>query len=278
MNTLHVRDIRKKFGDNEILRGINMDLGVGIHGLLGRNGAGKSTLMRIMTGLLRADGGEISLGEKRGEAFLRSVGYLPQDPGFYPEMRPMEFLSYLDLLKTGERDEEEILRLIHLVHLEDHMKKQIRSFSGGMKRRLGIAAALLGKPEILILDEPTAGLDLKERIRFRKIISELSEDVIVLFSTHIVTDLTFISKNILFLEGGRIVAEGSPEEITEAYRGQFREAVLTREELMRFAPQDVVMVRPEGDRFCARIFTQEPVGEETLPTLEEVSLYVIGGE
>lgn len=210
---------------------ISVDLGTGVYGLLGANGAGKTTLMRMICGILRPTGGTITLdGMDVGEEAYRAVlGYLPQDFGYYPEFSAEDFLLYLAALKGIPRAQARTRaeELLELVSLSDVRRKKIKTFSGGMKQRLGIAQALLNDPRLLILDEPTAGLDPKERVRFRELIDDFGKDSIVLLSTHIVSDVEQIADEILLMKGGRLIHQGKWDgtagELEEFYLRQFAE-------------------------------------------------------
>lgn len=184
----------------------------GVYGLLGANGAGKTTLMRMICGILKPTSGTVSLnGMDAGEESYRAVlGYLPQDFGYYPEFSVMDFLLYLAALKgiPRPRAKRRARELLELVSLEDVARRKIRTCSGGMKQRLGIAQALLNDPKLLILDEPTAGLDPKERVRFRNLIESLGKDNIVVLSTHIVSDVEHIADEILMMKDGRLIFRG----------------------------------------------------------------------
>ena len=192
---LSFEHISKLYGDTAALQQIDLTLGSGVYGLLGPNGAGKTTLMRIMTDLLAPSTGRVLLDGQdiavMGAAFRKKLGYLPQDFGVYPNFTAEQFLLYIARLKGLSKFEakRQTDDLLHMVGLEDKKQKKLKGFSGGQRQRVGIAQALLGDPEILVLDEPTAGLDPEERIRFRGIISDLSQQKLVLLSTHIVSDL-----------------------------------------------------------------------------------------
>ncbi len=188
---------------------ISLKLHTGVCGLLGANGAGKTTLMRMICGILTPTSGTISFdGLDVSEEQYRSIlGYLPQDFGYYPEFSGQDFLLYMAALKglTKPQAKRKTTELLQLVSLQDVAKKKIKTYSGGMKQRLGIAQALLNQPKLLILDEPTAGLDPKERVRFRNLIEELGKDCIVLLSTHIVSDLEQIADHVLIMEDGQLI-------------------------------------------------------------------------
>ncbi len=191
----------------------------GVYGLLGANGAGKTTFMRMLCGILTPTGGEVSFDgiPAETEEYRACLGYLPQDFGYYPNFTGWDFLMYMAALK-GISKKQAIRRtkeLLELVSLTEMAKKKIKTYSGGMKQRLGIAQALLNDPKILILDEPTAGLDPKERVRFRNLIEETGKDSIVILSTHIVSDVEHIADTILMMKDGRMIFQGAREEITE---------------------------------------------------------------
>ncbi len=195
---------------------VSVKLQKGVYGLLGANGAGKTTLMRMICGILKPTGGTIAYdGIDVGEEAYRAVlGYLPQDFGYYPEFGAMDFLLYLAALKGIPKSQAKrrAKELLELVSLQDAGRRKIKTFSGGMKQRLGIAQALLNDPRLLILDEPTAGLDPKERVRFRKLIESLGKDSIVLLSTHIVSDVEHIADEVLMMKDGQLIYQGKWDE------------------------------------------------------------------
>lgn len=211
--------VSKQYKNKIAVDRISLKLEKGIYGLLGANGAGKTTLMRMLCGILTPTSGSISYNgvDVSEEAYRAVLGYLPQDFGYYPEFSGKDFLLYMAALKglSKKRAQMKVKELLQLVSLEDVARKKIKTYSGGMKQRLGIAQALLNNPEILILDEPTAGLDPKERVRFRNLIAELGKDNIVILSTHIVSDIDRIADHILIMNNGKLVFEGTREEITE---------------------------------------------------------------
>lgn len=222
---LQLDRVTKQYGTKLAVDRMNLSMKAGVYGLLGANGAGKTTLMRLLCDILNPTSGEIRYDGQNihvmGEEYRSLLGYLPQNFGYYPEFTAEKFMLYMAALKGLNRSfaknrTEELLRL---VGLEKEHRKKIKTFSGGMKRRLGIAQAMLNEPEILILDEPTAGLDPKERVRFRNLISSFSKDKIVLLSTHIVSDVEYIADKIFLMKEGQILKEGTPEEITAQMNG-----------------------------------------------------------
>lgn len=193
--------------------------GPGVYGLLGANGAGKTTLMRMISGILKPTGGTVTFDgiDSSLEEYRNVLGYLPQEFGYYPNFSGKDFLMYLSALKglTKKQAKRRSEELLELVGLKDEKNKKIRTYSGGMKQRLGIAQALINRPKILILDEPTAGLDPGERVRFRNLIGELGKDNIVILSTHIVGDLEQVADKILLMKNGQLIFCGTMEEIGE---------------------------------------------------------------
>lgn len=228
---LVVDRVTKQYRNKIAVDRISLTLHKGVYGLLGANGAGKTTLMRMLCGILTPTGGTISLdGVDVGEEDYRAkLGYLPQDFGYYPEFTGWDFLLYMAALKglSREQAKRKAEELLQLVALGDVAKKKMKTYSGGMKQRIGIAQTLLNDPEVLILDEPTAGLDPKERVRFRNLIAELGRDSIVLLSTHIVSDIEHIADEILMMKGGQLIYEGVWEEsqgnLEKFYLEQFEE-------------------------------------------------------
>lgn len=209
--------LTKQYKNKIAVDRFSITMGPGVYGLLGSNGAGKTTLMRMICGILKPTGGTVTFDgmDASMEEYRRVLGYLPQDFGYYPNFTGLDFLVYMGVLKgmTKSRAKKRSRELIALVGLTEMEKKKIRTYSGGMKQRLGIAQALLGNPKLIILDEPTAGLDPKERVRFRELIAELGKKNIVILSTHIVSDIDKIADRILLMKNGQLIFSGSREEI-----------------------------------------------------------------
>lgn len=226
---LNIDRVTKQYGPKIAVDRISLTLTPGVTGLLGANGAGKTTLMRMLCGILRPTSGSISLDglDVSTEGYRAVLGYLPQDFGYYPSFSALDFLLYLGALKGMERKQakDRSLELLEVVGLSEVARKKIRTYSGGMKQRLGIAQALLNRPKLLILDEPTAGLDPKERVRFRTLIEEQGKESIVLLSTHIVSDVEHIAGRILMVKDGQLIYDGSaadtPQDLEGFYLQQF---------------------------------------------------------
>ena len=283
---LSFEHISKLYGDTAALHQIDLTLGSGVYGLLGPNGAGKTTLMRIMTDLLAPSTGRVLLDGQdiavMGAAFRKKLGYLPQDFGVYPNFTAEQFLLYIARLKGLSKFEakRQTDGLLHMVGLEDKKQKKLKGFSGGQRQRVGIAQALLGDPEILVLDEPTAGLDPEERIRFRGIISDLSQQKLVLLSTHIVSDLEAVANAIILLRKGVVLEMQKPASLLEQLNGQVwlvtvpaaDEAALTKQytcsNVMHTDGKSVIRLLSES--------APRPDAVPTAPNMEDLYLYYFG--
>ncbi len=260
---------------------LSLNLTSGVYGLLGANGAGKTTLMRMICGILKPTSGEVKFNgiDVSEENYRDALGYLPQDFGYYPEFSAQDFMYYMASLKgmTKAQAKTKTKELLEIVSLSDVAKKKIKTFSGGMRQRLGIAQALLNNPKILVLDEPTAGLDPKERVRFRNLISELGKDRIVLLSTHIVSDVENIASTILVMKDGQLLHNGALEHIIKAIDGKVFECVVvnkTAEKLMLNYP--VINLRAEGENTFLRLVCDEKPHDTAVSvsaTLEDLYLY-----
>lgn len=223
---LALQNLTKQYGSFIALDGFSYEFTAGVYGLLGPNGAGKSTLMNIITDNLKATSGSVKFDgtetTKLGENFRKVLGYMPQQQGLYPNFTLERFLWYMAALKGMKKADAkaDIERLLKLVNLQDCTSKRLGGFSGGMKQRALIAQAMLGNPKVIILDEPTAGLDPKERIRIRNLVSEIAFEKIVIIATHVVSDIEFIAKEVLLLKNGKIVDSGVPHELCEKIDGK----------------------------------------------------------
>jgi ABC-2 type transport system ATP-binding protein len=224
-----VTGVTKRLGGTRALRGVDLRLGTGVTGLLGPNGAGKTTLMRVLATVLAPDAGTVRLlgrdpGDARERASIRRrLGYMPQEPGFQPRFTAFEYVDYVAILKehTARRARhDEVRRVLELVGLADVAGRRTRALSGGMRRRLALAQALLGEPELLILDEPTAGLDPEQRLRFRDLISQLAEERTILVSTHQTEDVAALCPQVIVLAEGAVVASGPPAELVRSASGR----------------------------------------------------------
>lgn len=234
-NLISIKNVNKTYNKKKVLNNINLEIGNGMFGLLGHNGAGKTTLMKIITTLITPDkGGKIKIcGQdiKENKMNIRKIiGFLPQEFNIYPQMSAYEFLDYIALLNNihnkNVRDEL-ICNTLSKVNLLDHKNGEVGQFSGGMKRRLGIAQAIIKNPSILVVDEPTAGLDPEERIKFRTMLVELSEDRIVILSTHIVEDISASCEKLALLLSGELKLVGTPDEFIKNTEGYVWEKIIT---------------------------------------------------
>ncbi len=283
---LKVTNLRKQFKEFAAVDGISFTMTSGVYGLLGVNGAGKTTLMRMLTTLIHPSSGTITWDGRdiyamEGE-YRRLVGYLPQEFGYYPDFTVQDYLLCIACLK-GLRPgvaKQRVKKLLAQVGLTKARNKKMKTLSGGMKRRAGIAQAMLNNPKILILDEPTAGLDPNERIRFRNLISELSQDRIVLLSTHIVSDIEYIAQEIWLMKDGSLVEQGTLEGILASMRDGVwicQADHTTAAKLAKGYP--VSNIKSEGRQVELRIISKNPPTENALraePTLEDVFLSYFG--
>lgn len=283
---LTISDLTKDFGSFRAVDQVTFTMHSGVYGLLGVNGAGKTTLMRMLTTLIPPTGGEIRWdGQdvfRMDSAYRKLLGYLPQDFGYYPDFSIYDYLMYIASIK-GIRPaaaKQRALRLLKQVGLSQAGHKKMKTLSGGMKRRVGIAQAMLNDPKILILDEPTAGLDPNERIRFRNLISELSEDRIVLLSTHIVSDIEYIASEILLMKDGRITLSGTAEEVIASMPERVWLFSVPREQVDRYlADYRVSNLKTTPAGATLRVLSAEcpAIGAvETAATLEDVFLHYFG--
>lgn len=280
---LSLDHLSKQYGSKIAVDSISATLTPGVYGLLGANGAGKTTLMRMLCGILEPTSGEVLFNDHKitamGATYRNMLGYLPQDFGYYPNYTAMEFMLYMAALKGIPRNiaVKRIKKLLTTVDLNHVASKRIRTFSGGMKQRVGIAQALLNNPKVLILDEPTAGLDPKERVRFRNLLSEYAGDKIVILSTHIVSDIEAIADEVLLMKKGRIVQRGTVPELVQKAQGRVWElAVSPREAQMWQEQATVANLRHEGNHVVLRIVSDKMPSQSAVPcsaSLEDLYLY-----
>lgn len=279
-------DLTKEFGDFTAVNHINLTMTNGVYGLLGVNGAGKTTLMRMLCTLLKPTSGTICCNGKdifnMDSEYRKLLGYLPQDFGFYPEFTVEDYLLYIAALK-GIRPvvaKKRVKELISKVGLSKAAHKKMKKLSGGMKRRAGIAQAMLNNPKILILDEPTAGLDPNERIRFRNLISELSEDRLVLLSTHIVSDIEYIANEIWLMKDGEVLHKGSIEELINSMTETVWECLVPKNRVSDFMEKyKISNMKSEINQIMLRIISHEKPVENAMrveASLEDVFLYYFG--
>ncbi|MFH0372446.1 ABC transporter ATP-binding protein [Streptococcus sp. A22] len=285
---LNLENISKKYDKKMILKDISIELTNGVYGLLGANGTGKTTLMKIITNLISPTSGKVLFDNKNisdnQEEFYSKLGFLPQDFTYYPEFTGLRFLKYLATLKGLQQKEIEkkSLELLKKVGLEEVMNNKIKSYSGGMKQRLGIAQALINEPEILILDEPTVGLDPKERVKFRNLLSSLAENKIILLSTHIVSDIEYIADEILILKNGIIENKGTPKDLIQKIKNQVWYLELETQELKYYMDNFIVSnqkhIEDSGLHGLRLISNSKPADKAKLvePNLEDLYLSYFG--
>lgn len=286
---LEICNVTKTYGDVKALDNFSVTFEPGVYGILGANGAGKSTLINLITDNISRDSGEaggriLYDGEdilKLNKRFRTKVGYMPQQQGLYEDMTAESFLRYMADLKEIKRKEavKQIDKLLDIVNLKAFRHKKISGFSGGMKQRIALAQALLGNPEILIMDEPTAGLDPKERINIRNYISELSKDKIILFCTHVVSDIECIADKVLIIKKGKLIAVDTPEKLIQRIEGKVSEIICDNDAVKELQKsykvgnvrqvRDGVKIRLIGDKLTEGQVAAEDIG------LEDVYLYYL---
>jgi len=286
---LKAENLRMNYGQKEALRGVSFTLGTGVHGLLGPNGAGKSTLMNILTGNLHPTEGTIRLNgqivEGTEESFRKELGYMPQQQTLYPSFTAVRFLEYMAALKGLDRlqTSDRIPKILADVELSDVAHQKIRTFSGGMKQRLLIAQAILSDAHLLILDEPTAGLDPKQRIRIRNLIARVALDRIILIATHVVTDVEFIASDILLIKDGQILTQTTRDELVSRMQGQVWEVTVRDEQALNTCMQTYPVgniARGNGCIYVRLLASEDELRGLTYqavrPTLEDVYLHYFG--
>ena len=280
---LKLIEVSKTFKDKKAVKQVSFTLQNGVHGLLGANGSGKTTLMRMICGLLPMDGGVMYYDEKDAlknyDAYCERLGYMPQYFGYYPHYSVYEFLEYMCIVKglSKKAGKQKIHDLLKTLNLEDKKKTKMKNLSGGMLKRVGIAQALLNDPKILILDEPTAGLDPKERIVFRNMIASLSQECIIILSTHIVSDIESIADDILVMKDGTIILQDNCENLLESMMGKVWEVTLLRKEAEQmFLHHTIVRSHNKGDVSELRIVADEqphPSAVQVMGDLDDLYLY-----
>jgi len=290
---LSFNKIKKSYGSNLALNQFSASLEPGIYALLGPNGSGKSTLMNILTDNLKADSGEITYTDDSGNTenvlhmgvrFREKLGFMPQYPGLYPNFTVERFMWYMAALKGIKKEEakKQIPEILSAVELDDVPKRKIGALSGGMKQRLTLAQAVLGDPEILILDEPTAGLDPKQRIAIRNYISKIAFNKIVLIATHVVPDIEFIARDIIMLKKGVIVDNAPPHELTKKIEGKVWNLLCAESDVQpmqdKFRVTNIARDEDTGEVLLRVLADEQPTdrSKTIAPTLEDYYLYVFG--
>ncbi|MBC5638713.1 ABC transporter ATP-binding protein [Ornithinibacillus sp. BX22] len=274
--------ISKKYKGKWALKDFSSNLEYGIYGLLGENGAGKTTLINIFVGILKSDQGRVLINgsdvKNIGIDFLSHIGYLPQYPQFYKEFTVLEFLKYMSVLKDipKEQGEKRAKELLSMVNLSEAKDMKVGALSGGMRQRVGIAQAMLNDPDILILDEPTAGLDPQERIRFRNLITKFSKNRIVLLATHIVSDIEHVANQVILLKKGELLKQGSPRELTDEIKGKVWSITVTDDSLEEMLHLKISSMMRDDQGIHLRVIADKKPADHAVhvkPNLEDVFLY-----
>lgn len=283
---LQAEHLCKSYGKKEALKGVSFTLHKGTYGLLGENGAGKSTLMRMMATVDFPTKGEIFYEGKDifrlDEEYRSLIGYMPQNYNVYQGFTARDFLEYMGVLKgiPKEKLKSKIDEVLEFVNLADVAGKKVKTFSGGMKRRIGIAQAIINDPEILILDEPTAGLDPSERIRFSNIISDMGKDKIVLLSTHIVSDIEAIASELVVMRKGEILKTGDVDALVQAVKGEVWETVVNQETYQQLRKErSIIHLKQMGKEVQVRFVGENYIGadcQQVEPTLEDYYIFTSG--
>jgi ABC-type multidrug transport system ATPase subunit len=286
---LEIRELSKRYSNGvQALDRVTLSIPQGMYGLLGPNGAGKSTLMRTVATLQEADSGEVRFGDidvlKEPDRLRRVLGYLPQEFGVYPRTSATELLNHFAVLKgigSASLRKEVVEGLLHRVNLYEHRKKAVSSYSGGMRQRFGIAQALLGDPKLLIVDEPTAGLDPGERNRFYNLLAELGESIVVILSTHIVQDVKELCTQMAILDRGQLLYSGSPEEGESRLAGKIWSRSMSKGELERIQQTHrVVSSKLVAGRPLVHVYSDQDPGEgftQVEPDLEDLFFSTLQG-
>lgn len=282
---IRIEHLDKFYGKKQVLKDVNLTITSGMFGLLGRNGAGKTTLMKVLATLIKKQGGEVHICGIPVEdtARIRKItGYLPQEFSMYPNMTAKESLEYLGTLSgIGKKQlKEKIGPILAQVNLQDHHRTKVKQMSGGMKRRLGIAQAILHDPKILIVDEPTAGLDPEERVRFRNLLCEIAQERIVILSTHIVGDIEATCEEIAVMESGRMIYRGTVSDLLLKAEGKVYQAVISRKELPILKEQYMVTsMTSQGNNVKVRFLAESRPFQNAVPCeagVEDAYMYLMG--
>lgn len=276
-NKITIRHLNKFYGRKQALHDVNLDIKQGMFGLLGRNGAGKTTLMKTLATLLQKKSGEITVCGvpiENAKEIRGMTGYLPQEFSLYPSMRVSEAMDYMGVLSgmSGEERRQRSEILLDRVNLTEQKNKKVKALSGGMKRRLGIAQALLHNPMVLIVDEPTAGLDPEERIRFRNLLCEVAEERIVILSTHIVGDIEATCEDIAILNDGKLLYDGKVETLLETAAGKVFTKIADRKELPDLKKQfSITSMHTQGNKTYIRFLSDMPIPDTEVcePNIED---------
>lgn len=276
-NSIKISNLNKFYGKKQALRNVSLSIHQGMFGLLGRNGAGKTTLMKTLATLLQKKDGEITvcgIPIENAKEVRRIIGYLPQEFSMYPSMSVAEIMNYLGILSglsSAERKERAGI-LLKKVNLEEHKNKKIKALSGGMKRRLGIAQALLNNPKVLIVDEPTAGLDPEERVRFRNLLSEIAEDRIVILSTHIVGDIEATCEDIAILDDGKVLYNGTVDDLLSTAQGKVFTKAVEKQELPKLKQElTITGMHTQGRKVYVRFLSENGAADAEVsePNIED---------
>lgn len=286
MNTLTIKNLSLTYKNGvHAIQNISMELRNGMFGLLGPNGAGKSSLMKSIVGLQKPDSGSITFNTldvlQNPADIHKYLGFLPQDFGVYPKTTAIQLLHHLAILKgiVNKKDrEEQIFSLLERVNLTHHKDKEVHTFSGGMKQRFGVAQALLGQPKIVIVDEPTAGLDPEERNRFNTILSELSDDMIIIFSTHLVEDVRNLCSEMAIMGGGKIISRGKPKEQIDTLNGKIWQKTVGKNEL-NFYENNPALISHQliEKKIVVTLYSEDAIEgfKPAYPTLEDYYFYTL---
>lgn len=284
---LELRNVTKVY-DKKVLDQVNCKMERGVYGLLGPNGAGKSTMLRAICDVEPPTSGEILYDgkpiSKMGEDYRDILGYVPQKVGYYPDFTAEEFLKYMAIVKGIDEQEgkKRISEVLEMVNLKNTGKKKIKAFSGGMKQRLGIAQAILNRPRLLVLDEPTVGLDVEERMNFKQFVSEYASDKIVIFATHIVSDIEDIGNEILILKDGSVRAQASPEKLLQVIQGKVWSMECAPGEVREYKKKyRVSNTRVKGQKTELRVLSEKKPVEDAVPVegnLQDLYLFLFENE